>query len=462
MPPRPLEVPPELVAKYDRPGPRYTSYPTVPAWSHDFGVEEWTRALARASEQPELPLAIYVHLPFCHHRCLFCACNVVITQRDDVVRQYLDRLDKEIDAVAARLGERRSVTGVHWGGGTPTHLSCEEIEEVWGMLARRFEVLPEAEVSIEVHPPVTTDEQMRTLRRLGFGRISLGVQDLDDDVQQIVERWQTVEQTERLLDLSRELGFTSVNFDLIYGLPGQTRETWEFTVSETIRMRPDRLAVYSYAKVPWLKPHQKRMSDELLPEPEVKVELLRTARRRLLEAGYQEIGFDHFALPEDELALAVNDRRLYRNFMGYTVRPAPDYVGFGLSAISEIGGCFMQNASKLNRWNEALDGGHCPVERGIVMSQDDRVRKLIIERLTCNLEVRFDEVEKLCGQPFPERFAREWERLAEFESDGLVERGKDRLVITPRGRTFVRNVAMLFDAYLEDQLGDRPIFSQTV
>ncbi|HEX9793740.1 MAG TPA: oxygen-independent coproporphyrinogen III oxidase [Planctomycetota bacterium] len=462
MAPTASEISPELVAKYDRPGPRYTSYPTVPAWSEAFGPEDFERQLDAANERRDDSLALYLHLPFCAHRCLFCGCNVVITSRHDVVEEYLARLFREIEHAAECLPDRRRLTGLHWGGGTPTHLDCEQIERVHGKVAQHFAIEPDGEIAIEVHPPETTREQLETLRRLGFNRISLGVQDLDTEVQQVIERWQTVEQTERLLDWSRELGFRSVNFDLIYGLPAQTPDTWELTLRETLRMRPDRLAIYSYAHVPWIKPHQNRMPGDRLPDAETKMALFRHARRRLLDGGYVEIGMDHFALPQDELARAVSDRRLYRNFMGYTVRPAADFLGLGASAISEVGHAFAQNSGKLNRWSEAVDAGRFGTERGFRLSLDDRVRKLVIERLMCNLQVRFEEVEALAGAPFREIFAAQWAQLAEFEADGLVERGEHDLTITSLGRTLIRNVAMLFDAHLPDPGGDQPIFSRTV
>lgn len=464
--PPPVEVPPALVRKYDRPGPRYTSYPPVPVWDRGFDDGAFRAALAAASRAAASPLACYVHLPFCRHRCLFCACNVVITRRADVVAVYLRRLEAEIGRVAALLGDRRRVAGLHWGGGTPTHLSCSQIERLHSALAKAFDLEPGGEASVEVHPPVTTREQLALLRRLGFDRVSLGVQDLDRGVQALVERWQTVEQTERVLRWSRELAFSSVNFDLIYGLPGQSLDTWNFTLGEVERLRPDRLAIYSYAKVPWLKPHQRRIQEERLPAPPLKMELFRTARRRLLASGYVEIGFDHFALPSDDLARAAGDGRLYRSFMGYTARPAPESVGVGLSAISEIGGCYAQLSSKLNRWSDAVDAGAFAVERGWVLTPEDRVRKLLIERLLCNMEVSFGEIEGHSGRPFREEFACAWERLEEMERDGLVERRADSLRITPLGRTFARNVAMLFDAYLpalEESSGPRhPTFSRTV
>jgi len=458
----PTEIPTGLVEKYDRPGPRYTSYPTAPVWSDDFGETEWMQALAAADGRHEDPLAIYVHLPFCNKRCLFCACNVVITQREDVLRAYLDRLYRNIERVAGALPQRRKVSGMHWGGGTPTHLDCSQIRELYAKLSEHFEFLPDAEISIEVHPPVTTREQMETLRELGFNRVSFGVQDIDQEVQHIINRHQTLEQTEHITAWARELGFNSINYDLIYGLPGQTMDTWNRTLDEVQRLRPDRLAIYSYAHVPWLHPHQTRMPKELLPAAGLKLELLRTASRRLVgEAGYEEIGFDHFALPTDELAIAVRERRLYRNFMGYTVKPAPDYVGFGLTAIGEVGNAFIQNEHKLNRWNDALDNGSCGVARGMFIDEDDRVRKLVIERLMCNQQFPLADAEALSGRPFREQFDDQWQELADFEADGLVVRGEDMLAVTPLGRHFLRNICMLFDRHLPEMQKEGR-FSRTV
>lgn len=456
------EVPAELVAKYDTAGPRYTSYPTAPVWTDAFGDAEWDAALAEADTHVDETLALYVHLPFCKERCLFCACNVVITQREDVLQAYLERLKQEIANVASKLPNRRKVSGVHWGGGTPTHLSPAELESVWNSITEHFEILADAEVSIEVHPPVTTREQMETLARIGFNRISFGVQDIDSGVQALINRHQSLEQTENVLNWARELGFNSVNFDLIYGLPGQTLDTWNYTLDQVARLLPDRLAIYSYAHVPWLHPHQNRMPEDQLPNPDLKLELLRTASRRLeAEAGYAEIGFDHFALPTDELATAVKDRKLYRNFMGYTVKPARDYIGFGMTAISEVGNAFAQNHSKLNRWNEAIDGGHCAVSKGHSLNLEDRVRKLIIERLMCNQQVTFGEVEELSGESFSKHFASQWQALEDFENDGLVVRGENDLTVTKLGRNFLRNICMLFDSYLEEQLREGR-YSKTV
>lgn len=462
MCPSPTDLPPGLVSKYDGHGPRYTSYPTAPVWRDDFEEAAWQKALASANERSDDPLALYVHLPFCEKRCLFCACNVVITQREDVVEAYLDRLYQSIDRVAASLPKRREISGMHWGGGTPTHLSSEQIRELFGRLQQHFTFLPEAELSIEVHPPVTTQEQMKVLRELGFNRVSFGVQDIDPEVQRIINRDQTLEQTEAITSWARELGYGSINYDLIYGLPGQTMDTWNRTLDEVQRLRPDRLAIYSYAHVPWLHPHQERMPQDRLPDAELKLELLRTASRRLVgEAGYEEIGFDHFALPTDDLAVAVREHRLYRNFMGYTVKPAPDYIGFGLTAISEVGNAFAQNEHKLNRWNDAIDRGESGVAKGMFIDEDDQIRKIVIERLMCNQRFSYAEAEALCGKSFAEYFARQWEELDSFEADGLVERQEDALVVTSLGRHFLRNLCMLFDRHLADMQKEGR-FSRTV
>ncbi len=456
------KTPEELAAKYDRAGPRYTSYPTAPVWTDAFGEADWNAALAAASNETDRTLALYVHLPFCSERCLFCACNVVITRRDDILDSYLKRLHNEINCTAAKLGRRRRITGLHWGGGTPTHLSPAQLESLMGVITNAFELAPNAEVSIEVHPPVTTKEQIETLHRLGFNRISLGVQDIDADVQKLINRNQTVEQTERILNWTRDLGVQSVNFDLVYGLPGQTADTWGRTIDEVLRLMPDRLAIYSYAHVPWLHPQQKRMPAERMADPELKLRLLRMAAERLpTEGQYELIGFDHYALPHDELATAVKERRLYRNFMGYTVKPAEDYVGFGMTAISEVGHAFAQNHTKINAWSNAVDEGRATVCKGHALSIDDRIRKQVIEQLMCNQQLSLVTFRENNATTFREYFSQQWAQLAEMENDGLLTLTDAALTVTALGRRFLRNICMLFDRYLEEQV-KRGRFSQTV
>ncbi len=440
----------ETLRRYDVPAPRYTSYPTVPAWTDRVGPAAFAAALARASQRPAAPLSTYLHIPFCRERCAFCGCNVVVTRSRDKADRYLDTLTREMDTVADLLGERRSLSQIHWGGGTPTFLDERQIETLWMAITRHFRVLPDAEVAIEIDPVVTSRSQLELLRKLGFNRLSVGVQDLDPRVQKSIDRVQSVEETRAALDHARALGFKGINFDLIYGLPLQTPKTWQRTLEQILEMRPDRLAVYSFAHVPDVRPNQKRLPVAGIPRGAEKLELFRLAWEALTGAGYQQIGMDHFAVPEDELALAQSRRALGRNFQGYTVQAATEVVAFGASAISDIGGVFAQNAHGLPRYQGAVNQGELAVERGIELTADDVQRRAIISQLMCNFWV------DLRGVP---GFQPELARLSELEREGLVQvRGRE-IELTPLGRIFVRNVATVFDAYLERQ--DQS-FSRTV
>ena len=440
----------ETLRRYDVPAPRYTSYPTVPAWTNRIGPAAFAAALERASKTPDAPLSTYVHIPFCRERCAFCGCNVVVTRSRDKAEFYLETLAREIDTIAELLGQRRSLSQIHWGGGTPTFLDEKQIEALWSSITRRFQVLPDAEVAIEIDPVVTSRSQLQVLRRLGFNRISVGVQDLDPRVQKAIDRVQSVEETRAALDHARALGFKGINFDLIYGLPFQTPETWKKTLEQVIEMRPDRLAVYSFAHVPDVRPNQRRLPVMGIPKGGEKLELFRLAWEALTGAGYQQIGMDHFAVPEDELARAQSRRALGRNFQGYTVQAATEVVAFGVSAISDIGGIYAQSPHSLPRYYEAVNRGELAVERGAVLSADDVQRRSIISQLMCNFWA------DLGGVP---GFDRELERLAGPELEGLVEVHRREIEITPLGRIFVRNVATVFDAYLETQ---QQSFSRTV
>lgn len=458
------EITVDLVKKHDKPGPRYTSYPTANEFTDAFGHDDYTKRLRAAAELPDEPLSLYVHLPFCEKRCSFCACNVVITRRDDVVEKYLRYLPKEIEMVSGSLGGRNCVIQYHWGGGTPTHLSAQQMRRVHETVQRHFSIDSRGELAVEVHPPVTTHEQIDTLREMGFNRLSLGVQDFDKTVQERVNRYQTVEQTRNLFDYSRSAGFESINFDLIYGLPEQSLDTWRHTVETVIDMRPERIACYSYAFVPWIKPHQKAITREMLPPPELKIELFLQAREMFLNAGYEAIGMDHFAVPEDELARAAARGTLHRNFMGYTTKPAPDMLGFGISSISDVANAYAQNTKKLSRYYSALDAGQLPVERGYALSEEDLLRRYLITSLMCNMQVVFADIEDRYGVDFTSHFADELDDLT--KPDGPVAHGfaevTDRGVfVTPIGRLFIRNIAMNFDPYLKRKT-DRPVFSRTV
>ncbi|MCP3140193.1 oxygen-independent coproporphyrinogen III oxidase [Pyxidicoccus xibeiensis] len=443
-----------LLSRYDVSGPRYTSYPTAPEWRPDFGPDALAERLTLAGTRDgSEPLSLYVHLPFCRSLCWYCGCNVVISKDAAAAERYIDHLVMELDLVAERLGPRRSLSQVHWGGGTPTFLSEAQLERLWTELTRRFTPLPDAEVAIEVHPALTTPGQLSLLRRLGFNRVSMGLQDFDPQVQQVTNRLQTPEQTRALLEHARALGFTGVNFDLIYGLPHQDAERWARTLEKVLAMRPDRLAVYSFAYMPEKLKHQRRMPADALPAARTKLGLFLAAYEAFVTAGYQPIGMDHFAVPEDELARALSERRLGRNFQGYTVKAASDVVALGSTGISDVGGAYAQNVRALPAYYARVAGGRLATERGIVLTGDDRRRRAVITQLMCNAWVDL-------GEDGARYFAPELERLRAFEEDGLVTRSGTQVELTPVGRLFVRNVAMVFDAYLSR--AERPRFSRTV
>ncbi len=442
----------QLIQQLDVPGPRYTSYPTVPEWRSDYGPDDFISALKTASLTPDEPLALYVHVPFCAERCSFCGCNVVVTRSSEKADRYLDDLEREMNLVTPHLGDRRGVRQMHWGGGTPTFLSEEQIRRLFGMISERFTIAPDAEVALEVDPTVTTKGQIELLGQLGFNRMSMGVQDFDPHVQDAINRVQTFEATGDVVRHARAFGFRGINFDLIYGLPRQTEASWSRTIEQVIELSPDRLAIYGFAFLPELRPHQKRLPLADIPEGPTKHRLFRIAYERLIEAGYQAIGMDHFARPDDELARAQRERRLGRNFQGYTVRAAKDSVAFGLTAISDVAGHLAQNMPQMKRYEAALAAGQLPTLRGIRRTDDDEERGRIITDLMCNFFVDL-------GPEADRRFAPELSQLDGLEDKGLLHREGPRIELTPLGRFFVRNIAMPFDAYLE---GNRHRFSRTV
>jgi oxygen-independent coproporphyrinogen-3 oxidase len=456
-------VTPELVARYDRPGPRYTSYPTAIEFNDAFGADEYARRLAEADATAG-PLSVYTHIPFCAERCNFCACHVIASPLGTrVTEPYLAHLFREIELVADRLPNRRTVAQYHWGGGTPTYLTVGEIHALLDHFQRFFSFAPGAEIAIEVDPRVTTAEQLRALRSRGFNRLSLGVQDLDLEVQEAIGRVQPVPVTAATVEEARRLGFGGINVDLIYGLPHQTPASFTETLKAVLALSPDRLAIYSFAYLPWLKGNQKRLGEEVLPSGDAKIALLLLAREKLLAAGYRAIGMDHFARRDDELSIALDEGRLTRNFMGYSVQDAPDMIGFGVSAIGRVSGAYAQNHKKLSDYYAALDGGRLPVERGYALSADDRLRADVIHSLMCTFAVDTAAIERRHGMAFPEYFAPELARLSDLAAQGLVELAPGRIRVTPLGQLFVRNLAMCFDRYLAAaERSARPRFSRTV
>jgi oxygen-independent coproporphyrinogen-3 oxidase len=472
------EIPPQdLITKYSKAGPRYTSYPPVPYWSRPYGEEQYKLALRdlegwNRCGRGDSTVSVYVHIPFCQQRCTFCACNVVTSRQYSKGRAFVDRIAREMDLVLEAAGHGTlKVRQLHWGGGTPTWLPAEDIAELSRAIAQRFDLLPDREQSVEVDPRVTSREQLEILRSAGLNRISLGVQDLDPKVQEAIFRDQTVEQTQTTIRDARELGIEGVNLDLVYGLPHQTLETVSTTIDRVVELSPDRIALYNFAYLPEQIPRHTAIKPEWLPSPETRIELFRLATRRLLDAGYIMIGLDHFAKATDELAIAQSDGSMQRNFMGYTTRAGCDLLAFGPSAISRVGRDFAQNVKSLEAYETAVDSGHLPIERGMRLSDDDLLREHVIQTIMCYGRVDFDKVLSMFGADLLDSDTVK-RGLEAVENDGLIEwSGCGRtLKVTPRGTFFLRNIAMSFDAYLGKPAGHTVIkgtpvplkFSKTV
>ena len=457
----------ELLARYDRPGPRYTSYPTALEFHDGVTHDLYIDRLARLNRAADQPLSAYMHLPFCEQRCSFCGCNVVITPHREVASRYLDALEQEIDLLAAHLPDRRTIAQLHLGGGTPTYYTPEQLGRVLARFGRHFSFTPDAELGVEIDPRVTTFAHLDLLRSLGFNRLSMGVQDFDPKVQEAVNRIQSYELTRDLLLHARALGFGSINLDLIYGLPHQTEETFAKTLAQVLTLRPDRVAAYSFAFVPWMSAHMKELDRAALPPAETKLTLLAATVDAFTGAGYRAIGMDHFALPSDELARAVDTQTLNRNFMGYTVKTTTDMVALGVSAIGNVQGAFVQNTKKLPEYYAAVGSGRFPIERGYALDQDDEIRRHVITELMCNFRLAVPAVEQRFGINFAEYFHDELATLSAPSdspaADGLVTVEPHRIEVNPVGRMFVRNICMVFDKYLARRTGGpKPVFSRTV
>lgn len=450
------------VLRHAGPGPRYTSYPTAPVWTEAYGPDAFARDLGRLAQGADVSL--YVHVPFCASLCHFCACNRVITRRPEPPARWLDAVRREIDLVRGALRGAPRVVQRHWGGGTPTHLEPAQIRTLHAALDDAFPRAPDAEVSIEVDPRVTSEAHVETLRACGFTRLSMGVQDFDPRVQAAIHRVQGVAATAALVECARRAGFTSVGFDLIYGLPFQSVASIERTLDHVVAIGPDRIALYGYAHVTWVAKQQRGFERHDLPAPGERLRIQLAAIRRLLAAGYEPIGMDHFARSDDELALAARARRLRRNFMGYTTRPGLDLLALGPSAISELATAFAQSHRELEPWQDALGAGRLATARGHALSEDDRARQWVIAEIMCHQSVSASAFRGRFGVDFAARFAAELTALEPLADEGLVElEGDGGLRLTPLGHLVARPVAMVFDAYLPGQrAAERPLFSQTV
>ncbi len=456
-----------LAARFDRPGPRYTSYPTAVQFNQSYGPREYIECLKKASSHPEKSLSMYIHIPFCSKRCRYCGCHTMAGAEPSVVADYIEHLKREMELVAEPLGERRNLKVLHLGGGTPTYLAPAQLEELFGALTTRFQTCSEAEISVEIDPRVTTEEQIRTLKSLGVNRVSLGVQDFTLPVQEAIGRFQSVEATVRTYHACREAGFQGINFDLVYGLPRQTVDSLVDSIQQAIQLRPDRVAVYGYAHVPWMRPHQKAINPEELPGPAERLRLFLKASELFLQAGYLQIGMDHFALVEDDLAVAYRSRRLGRNFMGYTPHSDLEIIGLGVSSIGFVSQAYAQNQKELAPYTRMIDSGIPPIERGIVCSRDDEIRRHAIHQLLCNFRLDFREFQEKAGVSFQEYFKEEEADVEGLLQEGLIERDAEGISVTPMGRSFVRNVAIPFDRHNRElarkkEPGEGPRFSRTV
>jgi len=438
----------ELIKKYSTSGPRYTSYPTAPQWVETFKVDSYREQLKKSFTGKTEPIALYVHIPFCEALCYYCGCNIQITKDHSRSRIYLDALIREIQTAVETIGTRQTLSQISWGGGTPTFFNCDEIKQLHLATLQAFDLAPGAEVSIEIDPRVTTREQLKTLRDLGFNRVSLGVQDFNTEVQKVINRIQSIQLTDEMLKFCRSLGFSGINFDLIYGLPLQTVETFKKTLKEVIALRPDRIALYNYAHLPSLRPHQKIMDKHPRPDSEERLAIFTDGYTEFTQHGYRSIGMDHFALETDELFLAIEKEKLYRNFMGYTVKRGAGMIGIGASAIGEIGGSYFQNIRETKPYEDSVSQTGLAAFRGCLLSQEDTERKWIIQQLMCKFVLRFKDYQVLFHKDFGKEFSKELSLLSEFQKEGILTCDSQAILISDLGRLFIRNVAMIFDAYL--------------
>jgi oxygen-independent coproporphyrinogen-3 oxidase len=451
----------DLIRRYDLAGPRYTSYPTAVQFHTQVGGFDLLQAL-RESRKALRPLSLYVHIPFCANICYYCACNKVITKDRGRAQGYLQRLEQEIQMLACHLAPGQRVEQLHFGGGTPTFLSHDELRQLMAQLRRHFSLLDDdsGDYGIEIDPREADWSTMGLLRELGFNRVSLGVQDLDPAVQRAVNRLQSLEETRAIVEAARTLQFRSVNIDLIYGLPRQTREGFARTVGEIINLQPDRLSVFNYAHLPERFMPQRRIESADLPAPQAKLEMLENTIEQLTKAGYRYIGMDHFALPDDELAVAQEELTLQRNFQGYTTHGHCDLIGLGVSAISQIGDLYCQNSSDLADYQALLSSDQLATRRGLLCMEDDRIRRAVIQQLICHFELAFEEIEQVFLIDFKSYFTDVWPELERMAKDQLIELSDTRIKVLPAGRLLVRSVCMVFDAYLAQQ--NRQRFSRVI
>jgi oxygen-independent coproporphyrinogen-3 oxidase len=445
-------ITPELLTRFDVPGPRYTSYPTADRFVEAFGETDYVQALTQRKSGlvgKQLPLSLYVHIPFCESLCYYCACNKIITKHKERAADYLRYLTKEVELHTRHLGQGQSVSQLHLGGGTPTFMSDYELRQLMAMLRKNFEFVPGGEYSVEVDPRTVDENRLAVLAELGFNRLSFGVQDFDPAVQKAIHRIQPAEQVFKLVEASRRLGFESVNVDLIYGLPLQTPESFDRTLAQINSLRPDRIALYAYAHLPERFKPQRRIHAQELPSGGDKVAMLSRSLDAFVDAGYVYVGMDHFALPDDALAVAKRQGRLHRNFQGYSTQADCDLIALGVSSIGRIGTTYSQNAKTMDEYCDLLDQGHLPVVRGLALSRDDLIRRSVIMALMCQGHLQYEAINLAWLVDFKSLFAKELEQLQALQDQGLVQLNETGIQVTAMGWFFVRGVAMVFDRYLQ-------------
>lgn len=453
----------DLLKKYDQPLPRYTSYPPATELKPDFEDVDFRAAIAVGNDKTT-PLSLYCHIPFCESACYFCGCNTVITQRKTVAEPYLDYMICNIQQIASLIDRKRAVHQLHWGGGTPNYLSLKQVETLWNTIHEHFRFDENAEISIEVNPRSLDRNYLLFLRKLGFNRISFGIQDFNDQVQEAVNRLQPEAMLFQTMDWMREVGFESVNVDLIYGLPYQVLATFKDTIAKTSQLNPDRIAVFNFAYVPWMKPVQRKISQATLPSPSEKLKILQMTIEELTAHGYCFIGMDHFAKPNDELAITQQAGQLHRNFQGYTTKPESDLYGFGMTSISMLHNVYTQNHKRLKDFYRSLDSGSLPIEKGVCLNRDDIIRRSVIMELMCQFRLSKQTLEEKYhlgfDLDFDQYFSQETPQLEALTVDGLIKRFPGGIEVTPVGRLLIRNIVSVFDTYLKHQQVER--FSKSV
>ncbi len=457
-----FEIDINLIKKYDRPGPRYTSYPTAPHFNESFSSESYLDEIVKTNRiKNKRDLSLYFHIPFCDTLCYFCGCNMLISRNRDRINKYTDYLKNEIDLLRSFLAPDRKVSQLHWGGGTPTHLNPDEIKDLTGYINKNFNFKEDAEKGSEIDPRELTYDHLAALREGGFNRISMGVQDFNEKVQKAVNRIQPEDMTREVVGWVRSLNFDSINLDLMYGLPFQSVKTFEKTLDTMINISPDRIALFNYAHVPWLKKHMELIKKEDLPSPEEKLNILKLSIEKLTDAGYIFIGMDHFAKPEDELSIALHEKKLYRNFQGYSTHSGSDLYAMGITGISQLERVYAQNYKTEKEYFTALDDGKLPTAKGYLLTDDDLLRREVIMRLMCDFELDFSAIEKQFGINFEEYFAYGLENLQKFIDDDLLKISQRKITVTEMGRLLIRNIAMNFDGYIERK-EDTTRYSRTV